>query len=79
MRAPPHGYTAVEMDSLSDTELRDAHYELASWIEEALGMPLEEAPPDDVYDVIHGRLSAISRVRAQRQKEDLGSNDSGRF
>jgi len=79
MRAPPKGYTAVELDSLSDTELRDAHYELASWIEEALSMPLDEGPPDDVYDAIHGRLSAISRVRAIRQKEDLGTSDSGRF
>tara|TARA_B100000315_G_C14262428_1_gene444831 strand:- start:286 stop:525 length:240 start_codon:yes stop_codon:yes gene_type:complete len=79
MRQPPSGFTAIELDSLSDTELRDAHYELASWIEEALSTPAEEAPSEDVYDAIHGRLSAISQIRAQRQREDLGTSDGGRF
>ena len=79
MRIPPPGYTAVELDSLSDTELRDAHYELSAWMEDALGMALDEAPSDALYDDIHERLSAISRVRALRQKEDLGTSDSGRF
>ncbi|NQW18258.1 MAG: hypothetical protein HQ478_12315 [Chloroflexi bacterium] len=79
MRVPPSGYTALELDTLSDTELRDAHAELASWIEEALSMPLNGAPSDDVYDAVYGRLSAISQVRAQRQREDLGSRDGGRF
>ena len=79
MRTPPPGYTATELESLTDTELRDAHYELSSWIEEALGMPLDEAPSDDLYDDIHGRLSAISQIRAQRQREDLGTGDGARF
>ena len=79
MRTPPPGYTDTELDSLSDTELRDAHYELSSWMEDALGMPLDEAPSDDLYNDIHERLSAISQVRALRQKEDLGTSDSGRF
>lgn len=79
MRTPPSGYNAIELESLTDTELRDAHYELSTWVEDALGIPLNEAPSDDLYDDIHERLSAISRVRALRQKEDLGTSDSGRF
>ena len=79
MRTPPCGYNAIELESLTDTELRYAHYELSTWMEDALGMPMHEAPSDDLYDDIHERLSAISRVRALRQKEDLGTSDSGLF
>lgn len=62
---------------LTDSELLEAHRELAEWVEDALSQIDANAPEDALYDAVYAKLSEISSERAERQSEDRGSTGRG--
>lgn len=60
----------VDPGSLTDQELKAVHERLADWLEQALSLPPEQGPDDELYDRVHDVLSEVSSERADRQRED---------
>ena len=79
MRKPPEDYASVNPSLMTDDELRQIHYDLGAWIEEALAQTASSIPKDEIYDSVYAKLSEISSERAARQTEDRGGIARGRF
>jgi len=69
MREPPTFENLVPA-ALTGHELTRHHEALASWIDDALAALPCEAPPEDLFDTVHAKLSSVASERAARQRED---------
>lgn len=63
----PPDFRDINPLMLNERELREIHYELANWVDNAEGSHDPYRPPEQLIDDVRNALSSVAEERAHRR------------